>query len=179
VLEDGALWAVAGPASVSSYDPSGLLQGTLQASNGTLSASDPRGFDLATGGAATSGSIAGSDVAGASMSLTATPAGSSTGVGVNLAAALATNHDYNQPAQPAAIAGSWSGFLGSTVTGTLNVQGNGAFGTPTSAGCQNSGTATPRASGIAVITRSGTTSPLTIGVMAPDRAFGGAFFGSR
>ena len=72
VLEDGTLWAIAGPSSGSSFYPTDLFQGTLQASNGTLSSSNLRGYDFATG-ASISGSIAGTYVAGTSMAMTATP----------------------------------------------------------------------------------------------------------
>ena len=202
VLEDGALWAISGPSSGSSFYPTDLFQGTLQATGGTLSSSNLRGYDFNTNGAI-SGTIAGSYVAGTSMTLTATPAGSSTGIGVNVTAALTANYDYNQPALLAAIAGSWPGFFSSSESGTVAVQSNGNFSTTTSLGCQVTGTATPRASGknvfnvsltfgaapcnlpggtgsgIAVVTRSGTTSQLAVAVTTPDRAFGGAFFGRR
>lgn len=201
VLEDGTLWAIAGPSSGSSFYPTDLFQGTLQASNGTLSSSNLRGYDFATG-ASISGSIAGTYVAGTSMAMTATPTGS-TAVGVNVSAASTTNYDYNQPAQLAAIAGSWPGFFSSSESGTVNIQGNGTFTTTTSLGCQITGAATARASGknvfnvsltfgaapcnlpgasgsgIAAMTRSGTTSQLTVAVTTADRAFGGAFFGRR
>ncbi len=202
VLEDGTLWAIAGPSSGSSFYPTDLFQGTLQASNGALSSSNLRGYDFATG-ASISGSIAGAYVAGTSMTMTATPAGSSAGIGVNLSAASTANYDYDQTALLTAITGSWPGFFSSSESGTVNIQGNGAFSTTTSLGCQITGTATARASGknvfnvsltfgaapcnlpgatgsgIAVITRSGTTSQLAIAVTTPDRAFGGAFFGRR
>ena len=202
MLEDGALWAIAGPSSGGSFYPSDLYQGTLQATNGTLSSSNLRGYDFSSG-AAISGSITGSYVAGMSMSLTATPAGSGSGIGVNVIAAQTANYDYNQGAQLAAIAGSWPGFFSSSESGTVSVQSNGSFSSTTSRGCQITGTAAARASGrnvfnisltfgaapcalpgatgagIAVITRSGTTSQLAVAVTTPDRALGGAFFGRR
>ena len=48
MLEDGTLWAIAGPSSGSSFYPTDLFQGTLQASNGTLSSSTISGFGGAT-----------------------------------------------------------------------------------------------------------------------------------
>ena len=201
VLEDGTLWAIAGPSSGSSFYPTDLFQGTLQASNGTLSSSNLRGYDFATG-VSISGSIAGTYVAGTSMTMTATPTGS-TAVGVNVSAVATADYDYSQPAQLATLAGSWPGFFSSLESGTVNIQSNGTFTTTTSLGCQINGAATARASGrnvfnvsltfgaapcnlpgasgsgIAVITRSGTTSQLTVAVTTADRAYGGAFFGRR
>jgi hypothetical protein len=202
ILDDGSMWAIAGVASGDSFYPTELYQGRLTAGGGTLASSDLRGYDFASGGSA-SGTLSGSYTANTRIGATVTPTGSGSGVQVDLVPAAVSNYDYAQPARLDSVAGSWSGFFSSDETGTIQVQSNGSFGTVTSLGCSITGKLTPDISGknvfsvsatfgpapcqlanatmggIAVVTGSGASAEITIGVTTPDRAYGGAYFGHR
>ncbi len=144
VLEDGKLWAITGLMQSNVLYVNGLNRASLQTSGNSVTSSDLRAYNFATGTSLT-GTLAGTFVAGTSLSATAT---ASTGAAsaLTLAPAPAANYNYNTPATLAAIAGSWPGFF-TNATGTLLVNANGTYSSTTSTGCNVSGAITPRASG--------------------------------
>lgn len=202
ILDDGSWWSIAGMASGTSFYPEEMHQGLGMASGGTLSSGNLRGYGFRSGNVF-SGTLSGTYIENTRIIATATPAGSGSGVQITLAPASPTIYNYWQPAQLSSVSGTWSGFFSSFETGTVQVQSNGNFSTITSLGCAISGTLTPHASGknvftvtatfgpapcspahtattgVAVVTGSGATAQIAVGITTSDRSRGGAYFGHR
>ncbi len=121
-----------------------LNRATLQTSGNNVTSSDLRAHNL-TDGTSGTGTLAGTFVAGTSLTFVATAATGAKAT-VTLAPPPTANFDYNTPATLAAVAGSWPGFFTNS-TGTLLVNANGTYSSTTSTGCNVSGAITPRANG--------------------------------
>lgn len=122
ILENGRTWAIAGVVSSGTLYVTGLNTGTFQTSGAAITSSDLRAYNFSPASTLT-GSIAGTFVAGTSITATATAsAGGATSI-FTLAPAPLTSYDYNAAATLAAIAGSWPGSF-TNDTGTLAVNAN-------------------------------------------------------
>jgi hypothetical protein len=125
----------------------GLFQGVGRSNNGTYTAGNQRLTDFSTF----------ADVGfSASYRVNSTFNGTAFLGSSPLTFTLNYLSAYDSPATQAAATGTWTAQLGPGLTGTLSIQGSGAFLGSTSAGCNLSGTLTPRAGGknvyVAVLT---------------------------
>ena len=147
ILETGRMWAVAGVVSNGTLFVGGIDTATFQTNGGAITSSDLRAYNFAPVSFFT-GSLAGTFVAGRSITATATATANGGVVTrvLTLAPAPLTAYDYNATATLAAIQGNWPGNFTNS-TGTLAVNANGTYSSTTSLGCNISGLISPRASG--------------------------------
>lgn len=102
ILETGRMWAISGVVSSGTLFVNGLNSATFQTSGAAITSSDLRVYIFSPPTSLT-GSIAGTFVAGTSITATAT-GGGATSV-FTLAPAPLTSYDYNAAATLAAVAG--------------------------------------------------------------------------
>lgn len=145
ILETGRMWAVAGVVSNGTLFVGGINTATFQTNGGAITSSDLRAYNFAPVSFLT-GSVAGTFVAGTSITATATANGGLATSVLTLAPAPLTAYDYNAAATLSAIQGNWPGNFTNSA-GTLAVNANGTYSSTTSLGCNISGLISPRASG--------------------------------
>ncbi len=143
VLENGEFWAMYGTRTSTFFGVAGFIQGSGTSNNGSFTSSNTKdfGFVPARAGSTT----ATYDAAAKTISGSVTASGGS--VGFSGGPIPGSLYNYNNPATLSTITGSWTT---STLTGesvAINIASNGSFAASSSAGCNFSGTVTPRASG--------------------------------
>ena len=141
VLENDEYWALYGTSAGNTFFVSGFIQGTGASNNGSFSSSNARDFGVVP---AASGSVSATYVANTSIQGTVTAAGQS--VSFSGPVIPSTTFNYSTAASVAAVEGSWNLTSLDGSSTTLTIASTGAF-TGSSAGCNFSGTFTPRASG--------------------------------
>jgi hypothetical protein len=128
--------------SGASVELSGMIAGTATESSNSFTASI---HDFYANGTVNAGTLAGSFVAGTSLTGTVTE----TNVSITLTGQIipSTQYNYATAAHLADIAGSWNGSLLDGETADLTVSSAGAISGTSSGGCTFTGTATPNTSG--------------------------------
>lgn len=178
---------------------SGMISGTATESSGSFNATI---HDFYADGTVNAGTLAGSFVAG--TSLTGTLTETNVSVTLNGTAVPSTNYNYAAAAHLADIAGSWSGNLLDGETADLTISSAGAVTGTSSLGCTFTGTVTPDTSGknffdvsltfgaspclapnvgvsgvgIVVPATSGSSAQILSAVKASDNSLGTVFLGS-
>ncbi|TCS38640.1 hypothetical protein EDC30_102379 [Paucimonas lemoignei] len=142
VLENNQYYILYGGVAGDSFGVAGLITGTGQSVNGSFTSADAREFPAL--GVPILGTLSGSYVSGASFSAVLTTRGTAVTY-AGTSSALAT-YAYHTRARLEDIAGVWNLFTAAGIPATLTISSTGTY-TGTSAGCDFSGTFTPRASG--------------------------------
>lgn len=144
VLENGEFWSAYGTQSAptATFFVRGIVQGTGTSNNGSFTSSNAKDFGFAP---AVAGTI-NSTYNASTPSFSGTFSGSFGAVTFSGGPIQGSTYNYNAAASISEIAGAWAltNLAGAAVA--LNVSSNGAF-TASSAGCNFSGTITPRPSG--------------------------------
>ena len=142
LLDDGTYYTLGGTRTSSGFLVSDLVEGTGTQSGASFTSSDLRDF-LYTG-QTLAGTLSATVNAGTSVSGTLTEG--ATSVTFSGVPPASSTYDYNTPANISSVAGSWNVTTLQGASATLAVSSNGTF-TGTSAGCNFSGTISPRSSG--------------------------------
>lgn len=143
VLENGEYWSLYGAQASTAFYVAGFVQGTGASNNGIFSSSNAKdfGFSPSVAGSVNATYNATAHTIAGSVSATA---GTVTFDGGPIAG---STYNYNTAATVSAVSGAWTLTDLSGASLSLNIASNGAFVANTTAGCNFSGTVTPRASG--------------------------------
>lgn len=143
VLEDGAVWAIYGTQTSSTFFVDGFVQGDASFNNGQVSASNIRdhGFFPAASGSL-SGTYTDAPAVAGQISY-----GSSGTVTFSANGIANSTYDYQSPAQLSDITGGWTTTLTTGETASLTISNTGAVGGTSSSGCSFSGQVDPSTSG--------------------------------
>ncbi len=140
VLDDGSYWilySVAGDPSILS----GLIQGTSSSQNGVFISSDAKDFNLQTG--LLNATITGSYIT--KQGFTGTISYSQGNVHNTFTTTY--DNDYDVPPNMNAVAGTYTGFITTSETATVEVTAAGGISGNTNTGCVFTGTFAPRTHG--------------------------------
>ncbi len=140
VLDDGSYWilySVSGNPSILA----GLIQGTSSSQNGTFTSSDAKDFNLQTG--LLNATITGSYVTKQGFTGTISY---SQGNGPNTFTTT-YDSDYDLPPDMNAVAGTYTGFITTSETATVEVTATGGISGSSNTGCVFTGTFAPRTHG--------------------------------
>jgi hypothetical protein len=143
VLENDALWIVFGTQIAAGFLPSGFALGPGTSRNGSYTASSLVAF----GAAAPLPATANATYSAADATFTGTIASAASTATLTSGSFPSTSYTYQTPAALAVLAGSWVLTNESGEPIGMFVAIGGSFEASTAAGCNFSGTFTPRASG--------------------------------
>lgn len=142
VLENNKYYIFYGGLAGDSFSVVGLITGTGQSANGSFTSTDAREFPAL--GVPLVGTLSGTFTPDINFSAVVTTRG--TAVTYPGATFPGTAYAYRTPARVADIAGAWNMSTESGTPASLNISSTGTY-IGASAGCDFSGTITPRASG--------------------------------